>query len=75
MKVIEMLKLVCETLKVMSKHDVMRDDWRWIPMYDEFKNMRSTGLKYKECIRMLAEDYNVSRATVERAIRRLDSEC
>ena len=75
MKVIEMLKLVRETLKVMSKHDVMRDDWRWIPMYEEFKNMRSSGLKYKECIRMLAEDYKVSRATVERAIRRLDGEC
>jgi hypothetical protein len=75
MKVIELLKMASEMLKVMSENDVMRDDWRFVPMYEEFQNMRKNGLKYRECIRLLSEDYHVSRATIERAIRRLDSEC
>ena len=75
MKVIELLKMASEMLKVMSENDVMRDDWRFVPMYEEFQNMRKNGLKYRECIRLLSEDYHVSRATIERAIRRLGSEC
>lgn len=75
MKVVELVKISREALKLMSENDVMRDDWRFVPMYEEFQTMRGNGLKYRECIRMLSEDYNVSRATVERAIRRLDGEC
>ena len=75
MKVVELVKISSEALKVMSENDVMRDDWRFVPMYEEFQTMRKNGLKYRECIRLLSEDYQVSRATVERAIRRLGSEC
>ena len=75
MKIVELLKLAAETLKTMSCHDVLRDDWRFVPMYEEYHNMRSMGIKYSEVIRMLAEDYNVGRSTVERAIRRLSKEC
>ena len=75
MKVVELVKISREALKMMSENDVMRDDWRFVPMYEEFQNMRENGLKYRECTRMLADDYHVSKATVERAIRRLDSEC
>lgn len=75
MKVIELLKLAAETLKLMSKHEVNRDDWRFVPMYEEFQTMRSNGVKYRECVKTLASDYHVSRATVERAIKRLEGEC
>lgn len=75
MKVVELVKISTEALKLMSENDVMRDDWRYVPMYEEFKNMRKSGVKYRACIEMLAEDYHVSAATVERAIRRLDGEC
>ena len=75
MKVIELVKISSEALKVMSENDVMRDDWRFVPMYEEFQTMRKNGLKYRECIRLLSEEYHVSAATVERAIRRLDGEC
>ena len=75
MKVVELVKISSEALKLMSKNDVMRDDWRFVPMYEEFMMMREGGLKYSECVRMLSEDYHVSRATIERAIRRLGAEC
>lgn len=75
MKVIELLKIGGEMLKLMSRNEVNRDDWRFVPMYEEFQEMRDKGVKYREAVRMLAEDYHVSRATVERAIKRLEGEC
>lgn len=75
MKVVELLKLGGEMLKLMSRNEVNRDDWRFVPMYEAFQEMRQKGVKYREVVRMLAEEYRVSRATVERAIRRLEGEC
>ena len=75
MKVIELLKIGGEMLKVMSRNEVLRDDWRFIQMYEEFHIMRGNGIKYREAVRMLSEDYNIGRATVERVIKRLGSEC
>lgn len=75
MKVVELLKLGGEMLKLMSENEVNRDDWRFVPMYEDFQEMRDKGVKYREAVRMLAEDYHVSRATVERAIKRLEGEC
>lgn len=75
MKRVELLKIMAEGLKKLSQNDVMRDDYRFVPMYEEFKMMRHNKVKYREAIRMLSEDYHVSRATVERIIRRLDGDC
>ena len=75
MKVIELLKISGELLKLMSRNEVNRDDWRFVPLYEEFQEMRDKGVKYREAVRMLAEDYHISRATVERAIKRLESDC
>lgn len=75
MKVIELLKIGAEMLKLMSENEVNRDDWRFVPMYEDFQEMRDKGVKYREAVRILAEDYHVSRATVERAIKRLEGEC
>ena len=75
MKVYEMLKLGGEMLKLMSENEVNRDDWRFVPMYEEFRAIRHNGMKYREAVRMLAEDYHISRATVERAIKRLERDC
>ena len=75
MKVVELLKICGELLKLMSRNEVNRDDWRFVPLYEEFQEMRDKGVKYREAVRMLAEDYHISRATVERAIKRLESDC
>lgn len=74
MKIVEMLKMGASMLKMMSENDVLRDDYRWVGMYEEFQQMRRCGLKYREAVRMLAEDYGTSQSTVERAMRRLDRE-
>lgn len=75
MKRYEALKLVGGTLKMLSDFEVVLDDWRFVPMYEEFRTMRKHGVKYRECVREMAKDYQVSRATVERAIKRLEGEC
>ena len=75
MKVVELLQIGREMLKLMSEKDVKRDYYRFVPMYYEYRNMRSNGLKYRSAVDMLAKDYNTSRATIERAIRKLEEEC
>ena len=72
MKVVEILKISTEMLKLLSKNEVSRDDWRFVKMYEEYKNMRSLGVKYRESVRLLSEEYKIGRATVERILKRLD---
>lgn len=75
MKVVELLKIGGELLKLMSENDVKRDDYQYVKMYHEYQNMRENGVKYRATIRILAENYQTSRASVERVIRRLSKEC
>ena len=59
----------------MSEKDVNRDYYRFVPMYYEYLHKRECGVKYREAVKMLAEDYGTSRASIERAIRKLSEEC
>lgn len=71
MKVVELLRIGSELLKVMSENDVKRDDYQFVKMYHEYQHQRRMGVKYREVIRMLAEEYHVSTASIERTVRRL----
>ena len=75
MKVVELLKIGGELLKLMSENDVKRDDYRFVTMYQEYLTMRKRGVKYRAVIQMLADEYKTSRASIERAIRRLGRDC
>jgi DNA-binding MurR/RpiR family transcriptional regulator len=44
-------------------------------MYHEYLNMRKSGIKYRAVIQILAEEYHTSKASIERAIRRLGKDC
>lgn len=70
-----MLKIGGEMLKVMSEHDVMRDDYRYVPMVEEYQQMRRNRVKHVAAVRMLAEEYDISSRTVERVIKRMRKEC
>lgn len=75
MKVVELLEIGGKMLKLMSENDVNRDYYRFVPMYREYEQMRRNKVKYRAAVRMLAEEYKVSRASVERAIRKMGKEC
>ena len=75
MKVIELLRIFREPLKMMSESDVMRDDWQYVDMFEQYVTMRKCRVKYREVIRVLSYEYKVSKSTVERIIRRLSKDC
>jgi flagellar basal body rod protein FlgB len=75
MKVVELLKIGKELLKMMSENDVKRDDYKFVKMYQEYLAMRKNGVKYRAVIQMLSEEYHTSKASIERAIRRLGKDC
>ena len=74
MKMVDFLRICSPALKMLSENEVSRDDWRYVGLYDEFRQMRELGVKYDEAVRMLKEDYGISRATVERVVARLGKE-
>lgn len=75
MKVVELLKLGGELLKVMSENGVRTSDWRFVKMFEEYKAMRGNGVKHTAVISELSEDYGVSTRTVERVVKRLGGDC
>lgn len=75
MKVVELLKIGGELLKLMSANDVLRDDWRYVSLYEEYQMMRENGLKYIAAVKMLSEEYCISTRTVERVVKRLGRGC
>lgn len=75
MKVVELLKLSGEVLKLMSKNDIMRDDYRYVSLYEQYQTMRSNKMKHHASVAMLSEEYKISIRTVERIISRLRRDC
>jgi len=75
MKVVEIVKIGSELLKILSKNDVRIDDWQYVTMYERFIRMRKEGVKYIVAVNQLAEEYGMSRATIERAIKKFRKEC
>lgn len=71
MEIAEIVKIGRELLKLLSENDVRIDDWKHLRMYEDFKRMRSNGIKYRYAISELVLTYNISRANVERIVRRL----
>ena len=71
MKAIEILKLLSEALKVMSKNDIRIDDYLYIDAYEHFLNMRHNKVKYRTAIKVLSEEKHVSERTLERIFKRL----
>ena len=74
MRVTELLRIGERILEIMSRNNIMRDDFKYLKAYEEFQNMRYNKVKYREAIRMLAEENSISRRTLERIFRRLSQE-
>ena len=74
MKVIELVKISIETLKMMSKHDIKLNDWKYIEMFEEYLDMRSNKDKFRYIMAYLAEKYKISESTVKRIVKRLSEE-
>lgn len=75
MKVVELLKISMNMLKVMSENDVLRDDWQYVDVYEQYQHLRAMGMKYDEVMRIIAKEKNKGVRTIERAFKRLSSDC
>lgn len=65
-----LLKLNLSQVKLMSKFDLSIDDVRYIPMFEEYVQMRKEGLKVTHIVCHLAEKYFISESTVKRVVKR-----
>lgn len=74
MKYAEIVGLGLELLKIMSKYDGTINDWRHLPLYNDFVVMRNNRVKHRAVIEDLATKYNLSQSSVERIIRRFRKE-
>jgi hypothetical protein len=75
MKVYELLKYSRETLKTMSRNGILLGDYEYLEAYEHFRHMRAMGVKYDCAVDAAAEESGVARRTLQRAFRRLASEC
>jgi len=74
MKVIDLLKIQREPLKVMSDCGLKVDDYEYIALYEEYRKMRLENEKYRYVIMCLSMKYHISESKVKRIIRRLEGE-
>ena len=70
MEIVEFVKVGRELLKLMSEYGIRVDDYKYIETFEDFRNLRSHRVKYREAIRLLANEKNVSERTLERVFKR-----
>lgn len=71
----ELLLLNRDMLKMLSKHGIYTDDYKYILLYKEYQKMKSENLKTAYIIQILSDKYNMSERTVYRTIRRFNNYC
>lgn len=74
MKIVELIKISTETLKMMSNSGIKTGDWQHVKMYEEYLDMRSKCEKFRYIMAFLAEKYRLSESSVKRIVKRLSSE-
>lgn len=70
----ELLYFLQEAMKCLSDCDIKIDDYRYIDMYLEFKEMLAKNEKKEYIKSYLANKYCISESSVSRVVRRLDAQ-
>lgn len=64
-------KINAESLKLLSNAGLNIDDWRHVPMVEQFQHMLTMDFKREIIYSMLSEEYGISVSSVKRVIRRM----
>lgn len=75
MKVIEILKLNRELLKICRDMGIRTNDVQYIELYNEYNRLLANGEKVSYIVAVLAERYDVSERKVYALIKRLRTDC
>jgi len=73
MIVFDLLRIAENECQLLARYDVRPSDVRLLPMFEEWREMRSRGEKYEYCTAALGEKYGLSPRSVSRAICRLSA--
>ncbi len=74
MKVVELVKISREAMKMMSNSGIKAEDWQHIELFDEYQTMRGNRDKFRYVIVFLSEKYRLSESSVKRIVRRFSRE-
>ena len=75
MKVIEILNLNKELLKIFRKVGIRLDDVQYIDLYNEYRELQDKGNKVSYIVAVLADRYDISERKVYTLIKRFQSDC
>ena len=71
MKAYELMEIIYEAMKRLSKVDVKMKDYKFLALYMEFNELVAKGEK-KDYIRIvLSEKYKISKSSIDRIVSRL----
>lgn len=75
MKVIEIINLNKELLKIFRKVGIRLDDVQYIDLYNEYRELQGKGNKVSYIVAVLADRYAISERKVYSLIKRFQSDC
>lgn len=75
MKVCEILFLNRELLKWLHDFGIESNDYKWVPLYQEYLKMKSEGDKVTYIVAVLSRKYNVCERKVYKIIQKMEKDC
>lgn len=75
MKVVEILKLGKEMMKVLQESCIKMEDYRYVEMYDEYRDIVACGGKTSYAVVILSERYGISERKVYYLLQKLSRDC
>lgn len=75
MTIFEILSFNRNMLGIMQQAGIKEDDYRFYPLYLDYRSMKCQGEKVTYIVAVLAERYHVSERKVYSLIRRYKTDC
>lgn len=67
----EVVRFSKELMQKLQECDVKLDDWRYVGMLDDYRDMKSEGVKCTAIVAILAERYGLSERQVYNVLKRM----
>ena len=71
MKIVELLKISRDLLKVLSHNGSIQNDWKYIDLYEEYSEKKLNRIKVRSIADELAKKYDLNISSVFRIVKRL----
>ncbi len=75
MKVYEILSLAPEMLKTLHESGIKPDDYKYINLYHEYREIKKHGNKTVYAVAVLSSRYGICERKVYKILRRMETDC